>query len=210
MWFIWALPANVILYMCLLLDGGKIQGESSREFHMDPAVPRGGGLGFCGGVWVLPTGWGRCWNRLIQSWQGCSYCGDPPLSRFRSILTTGDKREKEIIYLETTFVQQSDHCAAASPWCPQAFFLALKKVPEYLPWPKRPQYKWILHCFLTFSFIRQWNTNTKNPGTKEQRQQTHLNCMMLLHYHLDMILALFFDLSALFRNLGLSDSFIEA
>lgn len=38
-------------------------------------------------------------------------------------------------------------------------------VPEYSSRRKRPQQRWILHCFLTLSFIRQWNIKIKNPRT---------------------------------------------
>lgn len=37
-------------------------------------------------------------------------------------------------------------------------------VPEYSSSRKRPKQRWILHCFLTFSFIRQWKRKMKSPG----------------------------------------------
>lgn len=61
------------------------------------------------------------------------------------------------------------------------------KVPELSVNLKRPQHRWILHCFLTFSFIKQWNRNMKNPATKQQQWTPHVcsmetrNCFWVEH-----------------------------
>ena len=56
---------------------------------------------------------------------------------------------------------------------------------------KRPQHKWSLHCFLTFSFIRQWNKKTKNPETEEQRHTHPSSCLVkcfVLHFYQSFVL----------------------
>lgn len=48
-----------------------------------------------------------------------------------------------------------------------------KQLPEWSLSLNRPQHKWILHCFLTFSFIRQWNKKRKKPETQKHKHTSH-------------------------------------
>lgn len=63
-------------------------------------------------------------------------------------------------------------------------------VPESSLGLNRPQHKWILHCFLTFSFIRQWNKKTKNPGTWKETVKTFV-CHLLSQLDKDTVFVAF-------------------
>lgn len=93
----------------------------------------------------------------------------PPAVTVRLQSENGKKQNKASLTIRTLFFNMFHirmHCFAK--WL----------VPEQSLGLKRPQHRWSLHCFLTFSFIRQWNKNTKNPGTEEQRH-THLSSCLL-------------------------------
>lgn len=44
-------------------------------------------------------------------------------------------------------------------------------LPELSASRNLPQQRCLLHCFCTFSFIAQWNTNINKPATKANKQQ---------------------------------------
>lgn len=64
-------------------------------------------------------------------------------------------------------------CFLSTMWllCCSVVICQNERLPEYSRSLKRPQHRWILHCFLTFSFIRQWNKNTKKPWWKKQNKR---------------------------------------
>lgn len=64
-------------------------------------------------------------------------------------------------------------------------------LPEHSCSLKAPQHKCILHCLRTFSFMRQWNTKIKKPGTNH-------NILMdwMLKVNLNVFYVLFLTLKA--------------
>ena len=142
---------NTTQYLCLALVNEplkSVQKGSFRDSLLPPgevASQRTEGGGVVRGNWI--------WVTKIVLFQAVTHC-----HRAAPVWAQGQKREN--IGSFTVKIHACGHNTAAGK---QA---AYSKLPEFSPSLKHPQHKWILHCFLTFSFIAQWNKNTKSPRTK--------------------------------------------
>lgn len=108
--------------------------------------------------------WDECARRIGSGFgHGSDWCRVTPL--WKTTPDTGKKKWYSWYYrwsvsLKKRLVGLWDLSEVIlSPW------IWVVVTPEYSSRRKRPKQRWILHCFLTFSFIRQWKRKMKSPET---------------------------------------------